>query len=277
MNPAWLLTVFRIECLPFTRFRNTAPMDLHAPQACAVVTGHDDAARVRATVRSVLAQGPAVREVLVVDDGSTDGGAELLARLSSIDPRVRVLRRRVHSGGRGSPRNTGLDRVTSPYVMFLDGGDTLLPGAVRALLGARAEVASGLCARPAQRPLWVHDSVCGNKLYRTDFLHDHGIRFPEGRFAHENVVFHARVLAASPDIVLVPERVYVPRAPQTSDSGALTEAYRLAYDILLTAGRVELARAVRAGHGAAEPVPHVVSRSRGVVAVVRSVLRRLVD
>jgi glycosyltransferase involved in cell wall biosynthesis len=252
-------------------------MDPHAPQACAVVTGHDDAPRVRSTVRSVLAQGPVVREVLVVDDGSTDGGAELLARLSSIDPRVRVLRRRVHSGGRGSPRNTGLDRATSPYVMFLDGGDALLPGAVRALLGARAEVASGLCARPAQRPLPVHDTTCGNKLYRTDFLHDHGIRFPEGRFAYEDVVFHARVLAASPDLVLVPRRVYVPRAPQAPDSGALTEAYRLAYDILLAAGQEELARAVRAGQGAAEPVPHVVSRSRGVVAVVRGVLRRLVD
>ncbi|MEU6381446.1 glycosyltransferase family A protein [Streptomyces sp. NPDC046909] len=267
-------------------------MPLHAPQVCVVVTGHDDAPRVTSTVRSALTQGAAVREVLVVDDGSTDGGAELLNRLGSRDPRVRVLRRRVHSGGRGSPRNTALDRVTSPYVMFLDGGDALLPGAVDALLpgavgalpagglealppGARVDVVSGLCARPAQRPLWAHDTACGNKLYRTGFLHEHGIRFPEGRFAHGEVVFHARVLAAGPRVTFVPKRVYVPHAPPVPDAPALAEAYRLAYDILLAAGRTELAETVRSGRPARTP-PFATSRSRGVVDAVLGGLRRLI-
>ncbi|MES5823680.1 glycosyltransferase family A protein [Streptomyces sp. RG80] len=249
-------------------------MDPHTPQACVVVTGYDNAPRVRATVRSVLAQGAAVREVLVVDDCSTDGSGERLARLTSVDPRVRVLRRRWHSGGRGSPRNTGLDRVTSPYVMFQDGGDLLLPGALDALLGARSEIASGLCALPARRPLLVHDTACGNKLYRTDFLRTNGIRFPEGRFPHEDVVFHARVLAASPDIVLVRTRVSVRRTRQPADARALTEAYRLAYDILRAAGREELAMAVREAHDT-QSAPHVTPHSRRVVEVVRDSLRRL--
>ncbi|RSM92574.1 transferase, partial [Streptomyces sp. WAC 01325] len=271
-----------------------APHTVPVPRVGVVVIGHDDAAHVTAAVRSALAQGPVVGEVVAVDDCSTDDSAELLTRLAASEPRLRVVRRRVDSGGCGSPRNTGLDRVTSPYVMFLDSGDLLPPGAADALLRAATDagtdVAGGLCVRrevpekgregrdkgrevpwearlysshavyesPAQRPRLVHDTLCVNKLYRTDFLRDHGIRFPEGRFRHGDLVFSARVLAAGPRIALVPNRVYVrhvrgagrlPGAPDAAgiaDWRARTEASRAAYEILLAAGRKELAREARA-------------------------------
>ncbi|WP_369169771.1 glycosyltransferase family 2 protein [Streptomyces sp. R28] len=276
-----------------------APHSTHGPQVGIVVIGYDDAAHVTTAVRSALAQGPVVREVVAVDDCSTDGSAELLARLAATEPRLKVVRRRVNSGGCGSPRNTGLDRVTSPYVMFLDSDDVLPPGAVDALLaaatGADAEVAGGLCVRrelpgrrglpggrelpgrrdvpwqaplyaahavferPAQRPRLVHDTLCVNKLYRTDFLREHGIRFPEGRFLYEDFVFTARVLAAGPRLALIPDRVYVWHVRRAADRlsisldragitnwQARTQASRLAYDILLGAGQKELAREARA-------------------------------
>ncbi|MFJ4541622.1 glycosyltransferase family 2 protein [Streptomyces tibetensis] len=256
-------------------------------EVAVVVIGFDDAAHVTDAVRSALAQGPAVREVVAVDDGSKDGSAGLLERLAGSEPRLKVIRRRVNSGGCGTPRNTGLGAVTSPYVMFLDSDDILPPGAVEALLraaeGAHAEVAGGLCVRrelpsgreipwqerlyavhavvphPARRPRLVHDTLCVNKLYRTDFLRAHGIRFPEGRFPYEDVVFTARVLAAAPRIALVPDRVYdwhvrrsAGRLSISLDRAgvenwrARTEACRQAYEVLLGAGLKELARAVRA-------------------------------
>ncbi|GAA2235297.1 glycosyltransferase family 2 protein [Streptomyces indiaensis] len=252
-----------------------------------VVIGYDDAAHVTDAVRSALAQGPAVREVVAVDDCSKDGSAALLERLAASEPRLKVIRRRVNSGGCGTPRNTGLNAVTSPYVMFLDSDDILPPGAAEALLraaeGANAEVAGGLCVRrelpsgrevawqerlyalhavvphPAQRPRLVHDTLCVNKLYRTDFLRAHGIRFPEGRFPYEDVVFTARVLAAGPRIALVPDRVYLWHVRRSAGRlsisldragvenwRARTEACRQAYEVLLGAGQKELARAVRA-------------------------------
>ncbi|MEU5795267.1 glycosyltransferase family 2 protein [Streptomyces sp. NPDC047813] len=252
-----------------------------------VVIGYNDRGHVADAVRSALAQGPSVAEVVAVDDRSTDGSPELLDRMAAGDARVRVIRRDVNSGGCGSPRNTGIDAVTAPYVMFLDSDDVLPPGAVDALLtaaeGAGAAVASGLCvrrelpsgreqpwqetlyaahsvlARPAQLPRLVHDTLCVNKLYRTDFLREHGIRFPEGRFLYEDFVFTARVLAADPRIALVPDRVYVwhvrraaERLSLSLDRGhidnweARTRACALAYDILLAAGQKELARAARA-------------------------------
>ncbi|GHD99703.1 glycosyltransferase family A protein [Streptomyces alanosinicus] len=258
-----------------------------AAQVGVVVISYNHRAHVADAVRSALAQGPAVAEVVAVDDCSTDGSAELLEQLAATEPRLRVVRRSENSGGCGTPRNTGIDALTTPYVMFLDSDDVLPPGAVDALLaaatGAHAEVASGLCvrrelpsgreqpwqaplytahtvlARPAQRPRLVHDTLCVNKLYRTDFLREHGIRFPEGRFLYEDIVFTARVMAAGPRFTLVPDRVYVWHVRRSAEQLSLSldreridnwkarvEACTLAYDILLGAGQKELARAVRA-------------------------------
>ncbi|MFE9172553.1 glycosyltransferase family 2 protein [Streptomyces kebangsaanensis] len=257
------------------------------PHVSVVVIGYNDVAHIADAVRSALTQGPAVSEVVAVDDCSTDGTFELLGRLAESEPRVRVVRREENSGGCGTPRNTGLDVVTSPYVMFLDSDDVLPPGAVDALLGAareeHAEVAGGLCVRrelpsgrevpwqaplykeaavltrPSQLPRLVHDTLCVNKLYRTDFLREHAIRFPEGRFRYEDFVFTARVLAAGPRIALVPDRVYVWNVRRSAENLSISldratidnwreriEASRTAYEILLNTGWKELARAARA-------------------------------
>lgn len=256
-------------------------------QVGVVVIGYNDSTHVGDAVRSALAQGPAVAEVVAVDDCSTDGSAELLDRLAADEPRLRVVRRDVNSGGCGSPRNAGIDAVTTPYVMFLDSDDVLPPGAVDALLaaatGAHAEVTSGLCvrrelpsgreqpwqaplytahtvlARPSQQPRLVHDTLCVNKLYRTDFLREHDIRFPEGRFLYEDIVFTARVLAAGPRLALIPDLVYVWHVRRAAEQLSLSldrehidnwkarvTACALAYEILLSAGQKELARAARA-------------------------------
>ncbi|MFI1539515.1 glycosyltransferase family 2 protein [Streptomyces anandii] len=263
------------------------PHSHQKPAVSVVVIGYNDEDHITQAVRSALAQGPAVREVVAVDDCSTDGTFDLLGGLAAGDERVRVIRRDTNSGGCGSPRNTGIDAVTSPYVMFLDSDDVLPPGAADALLAAAreedAEVVSGLCVRrelpsgrevawqeelyaetavldrPARQPRLVHDTLCVNKLYRTDFLREHAIRFPEGRFRYEDFVFTARVLAAGPRMVLVPDRVYVWHVRRSAEQLSISldragidnwraraEASRQAYDILLNSGQKELARAARA-------------------------------
>jgi glycosyltransferase involved in cell wall biosynthesis len=262
-------------------------MKPHHSQVCVVVIGYNDADHVTDAVRSALAQGPAVREVLAVDDRSTDGSADLLDRLAADEPRVKVIRRSENSGGCGSPRNDGIDAATAPYVMFLDSDDVLPPGAVDALLEAarvqRTEVAAGLCVRrelpsgrevpwerdlyaepaliphPSQRPRLVHDTLCVNKLYRTDFLREHAIRFPEGRHPYEDFVFTARMLAAGPRVALIPDTVYVWHVRRGAEQLSIsldradianwrsrTEAHHTSYEILLGAGEKRLARAANA-------------------------------
>ncbi|WP_308312785.1 glycosyltransferase family 2 protein, partial [Streptomyces sp. ISL-11] len=218
---------------------NRAPGPAPPPpgQVGVVVIGFDDAAHIGDAVRSALAQGPSVAEVVAVDDASTDGTGAVLDELAAREPRLRVIHRTVNSGGCGTPRNDGVRAATAPYVMFLDSDDTLPEGAADALLRAalrhRAPVAAGLCVRrelpqgrdtrwqpglyrraavhrsPEQRPALLHDTLCVNKLYSRAFLTEHGIAFPEGRFIYEDFVFTARVMAAAPRVATVPDTVYI--------------------------------------------------------------------
>ncbi|WP_229331688.1 glycosyltransferase [Streptomyces sp. UNOC14_S4] len=254
------------------------------PQVAVVVIGFDDAGRIGDAVRSALTQGPVVSEVIAVDDASTDGTDRVLDELATGEPRLRVVRRAVNSGGCGAPRNDGVRVATAPYVMFLDSDDTLPEGAAKALLRAalrhHAPVAAGLCVRrelprgretrwqpglyrragvrsAADHPALLHDTLCVNKLYSRAFLTEHAIAFPEGPFVYEDFVFTARVLAAAPRVATVPDTVYIwhvrrDGAPSISlDRERITNwqarvsAHRRSVDVFREAGSEALARAAR--------------------------------
>ncbi|MGW1198942.1 glycosyltransferase family 2 protein [Streptomyces sp. NPDC002536] len=228
----------------------TLDPDLPAARISVIVIGFDDARHIGAAVRSALAQGPVVAEVVAVDDASTDGTGAILDRLAAQEPRLRVVHRRVNSGGCGTPRNDGLRAATSPYVMFLDSDDVLPTGAAAALLRAAlqhdAPVAAGLCVRrelPQRRDTrWqpglyrtaaVHDrpeahaallpdTLCVNKLYARAFLTGNGIAFPEGPYRYEDFVFTARVLAAGPRVATVPDAVYIWHVRRNTDRPSLS-------------------------------------------------------
>lgn len=82
----------------------------------------------QAAVDSALAD-PAVARVIVVDDGSPEDSAA--APLLRPDPRV--LLHTQPNGGVAACRNTGLTLTETPFVLFLDGDDLLVPGAVTRL------------------------------------------------------------------------------------------------------------------------------------------------
>ena len=72
-------------------------------------------------------------EVIVVDDGSTDGTPAVLAAYES-DSRVRVVRHAVNRGATAA-KNSVLDAMHGAYCSILDSDDTLLPDAVERLVG----------------------------------------------------------------------------------------------------------------------------------------------
>ena len=84
-----------------------------------VIPLYNKARYVEAAVRSVLAQTLPALEVIVVDDGSTDGGPERVEALGN--ERVRVLRQ--PNGGVSAARNRGIAAARGDWIAFLDADD----------------------------------------------------------------------------------------------------------------------------------------------------------
>lgn len=78
---------------------------------------------IRTTIESVLSQTYSDFELIVVDDGSTDDSASVVAKLS--DPRIHLVRK--ENSGVSSARNAGIRQATSEYIAFLDGDDLWEP------------------------------------------------------------------------------------------------------------------------------------------------------
>ena len=87
---------------------------------------------------SVFAQSRAADEVIVVDDGSTDGSPAVLARF----PQVRLLRL-PDNGGAARARNRGVAEARGDCIAFIDSDDEWLPGKLAAQV-ARWERVTGL-------------------------------------------------------------------------------------------------------------------------------------
>lgn len=101
---------------------------VQAPVASILIATYQHAEYLPAALDSALAQ-TIPCEVIVVDDGSTDGTAAILDRYAD---RVRVIR--LPHGGPSTARNTGIDAATGEFVMLLDADDVIAPDKVEAQL-----------------------------------------------------------------------------------------------------------------------------------------------
>lgn len=178
------------------------------------------------TVHSVCAQTERDIEILLIDDGSTDGSGALCDEFASADSRIRVIHKQ--NGGLSSARNAGMDAATGDYILFLDGDDYLAPNAAELLLNvaaahepfdfiqfhytetdgswtadSRQEANAGPCSdvKDMFRYLYAKGGVAASactKLYRRTLLHD--LRFQVG-ITHEDEEFITRLLLRCTKVV----------------------------------------------------------------------------
>jgi cellulose synthase/poly-beta-1,6-N-acetylglucosamine synthase-like glycosyltransferase len=112
-----------------TRERDWSWGDPVTEPATVIVPAYNESAGIEAAVISLVASDHPV-EVIVVDDGSTDGTADLVESLRI--PGVRVIRQK--NAGKPAALNTGLEAASFDLVVMVDGDTVFEPDAVRMLL-----------------------------------------------------------------------------------------------------------------------------------------------
>ena len=113
------------------------------PRVTVLTTVYNGARYLDEAIDSILAEEFSDFEYIIVDDGSTDGTAAILARAASRDPRISVLRNETNRGIAASA-NRGLAVARGEYIARIDCDDISMPGRFRrqvATLDAHPEVA----------------------------------------------------------------------------------------------------------------------------------------
>jgi len=88
-----------------------------------VIPLYNKAESIARTLATVAAQTYSDYEVVVVDDGSTDGSADIVRRIN--DPRLRIICQ--PNGGVSAARNRGIDEARGEFIAFLDADDEWKP------------------------------------------------------------------------------------------------------------------------------------------------------
>jgi hypothetical protein len=108
------------------------------PGVSYVVTIYNKAAHLEGVMRALANQAGAFeRQFILVDDGSTDGSAELAARIAASLPNAMLIRQ--ENLGPSIAVNRGLAHVRLPFTQVIDGDDILAPYASRLLMKAALE------------------------------------------------------------------------------------------------------------------------------------------
>jgi glycosyltransferase involved in cell wall biosynthesis len=124
-----------------------------------IIPTYNRAALLDAAIRSVLDQTCTAREIIVIDDGSTDDTKAVVERYKDA---VRYIYQD-HRGHWGSARDRGIGEATGAYIAFLDSDDLWLPDKLaRQLAYAEQHPHVGLIYCDA----WYFDDVSGSNLYR---------------------------------------------------------------------------------------------------------------
>lgn len=195
-------------------------------------------------------------EMIVVNDGSTDSSAELLARYASEFANFHIIDQA--NQGVSAARNTGLAQATGLYLAFPDIDDVIYPGMYNRLLEIATQNSLDVATcngtyvyddgRPSKKifpsdklastgvldgPTWLQQALASRKflhvtwlnIYRHEFIKEQGFTFEHG-LRHQDIPWTTEVLLTARRVQYIDETYYdylihsasVSHTPGTDDS-----------------------------------------------------------
>jgi len=186
-------------------------------------------------IESVLGQSFGDYEVIMVDDGSTDAGEEIILRYAEHDPRI--IYKKTENGGPSRARNIGLDIATGSYVTFLDADDLISDEYVRSMISQIAPSDVCVCKKVRWNQRNGRSRVDGwkdfrgtkdelrrvllnyqrsmrgatGRLYRMSVIRDNNVRFDEDMRYGEDMHFNYDFFRYNREAVFIDEPLYTYR------------------------------------------------------------------
>lgn len=209
---------------------------MEEPLVSVIVPVYNAGEWLRPCLESIRGQSCPHLEVLLVNDGSTDGSLDVCEEFEAADRRFKVIDQ--PNAGVSAARNHALRAAKGEYVQFVDADDRLPPDSTEILVTAgekkgadlvvahfyrvvedrvaqrghikkelymnRADYAEWMCKAPAK----YYYGVLWNKLYRRSLLAKNGLEFDEKVSWCEDFLFNLEYLRCCRLIAAIPRPVY---------------------------------------------------------------------
>ena len=208
-------------------------------------------------IQSILDQSFTDIEVIVINDGSTDGSLSLIKRYAQNDSRIVVINQK--NKGVSAARNAGLSKARGDYIMFVDADDYIArKDALELLIDFAKENGNPevVCfrrvgdTRGRKAPSGyskLNDSIIGrmivdetintlwDKLYKKSIIKENSIKFPVGIRMAEDLLFNVQYFREAKTIGFFDEELYYYR--EDNQESATKKYMQNKYDDLMYVNR----------------------------------------
>lgn len=222
------------------------------PHVSIIMPAYNAAHTIEESIQSVLAQTYEAWELVVVDDGSTDGTQAVVSQLLAQEPRIRLLQQPTNQGV-AAARNRGIAQTTGVMIAFLDSDDLWEPSkltkqvALGASLsytataylkadGTRASHVLAAKTRTTRRDLLKQNVMsCSSVMVSREAL---GVlRFDQTvKPLHEDYVLWLNLLANGGEAVGLSEPLLVYRLSATSKSAGRLRSAHMIFNAYVAVG-----------------------------------------